>query len=385
MKIDELSEPDFIERDINKITDEMIKYYEEKTNKKLLPAHVERIIIDMIAYREHLMRLSIQKAGMQNLLHFARNEMLDYLGDLVGAARRDMNSASTIVKFYIENKLEYDVVIPANTRVSSKDGKVVFATEKNATINRGNLFELVHAASLKKGSEGNGYMPGEISSLIDGIDEIIKVENIRVTSGGSEKEDDEHYRERIRIRPESYTTAGTEGSYQYWVKTSHPEIIDVKVVSPEPCEVEIYPLIKEQNKYDKDSLENILDKIKATLNDEKRKPLGDRIRVKSAESINFRIKAEITIYNYGDVELIKNEIEKKITAYREKMREKLGMNIIRTQIITLLNSIYGICEVNLIEPVKSIEVKDNQWACLDGFDKKEGLDEYIKIIGYTDG
>ena len=67
------------------------------------------------------------------------------------------------------------------------------------------------------------------------------------------------------------------------------------------------------------------------------------------------------------------------------MRGKLGIDIIRTQIITLLNSIYGICEVNLIEPVKSIEVKDYQWACLDGFDSKEEFEENMKIIGYTDG
>ncbi|EFD1750443.1 baseplate protein, partial [Escherichia coli] len=51
-----LTEPDFIERDADKITAEMIAKYEADTGKTLYPAQAERLLIDLWAYREMLVR-----------------------------------------------------------------------------------------------------------------------------------------------------------------------------------------------------------------------------------------------------------------------------------------------------------------------------------------
>lgn len=45
-----LTEPDFIERDADKITTEMIAQYEAATGKTLYPAQAERLLIDLWAY-----------------------------------------------------------------------------------------------------------------------------------------------------------------------------------------------------------------------------------------------------------------------------------------------------------------------------------------------
>lgn len=42
-----LTEPDFIERDADKITAEMIAKYEADTGKTLYPAQAERLLIDL--------------------------------------------------------------------------------------------------------------------------------------------------------------------------------------------------------------------------------------------------------------------------------------------------------------------------------------------------
>ncbi|MEO1766800.1 baseplate assembly protein [Thiobacter aerophilum] len=69
------------------VTAELVAAYEAATGKTLYPAQVERLLIDLIAYRETLLRAAINDAARQNLVRFARAPMLDYLGELVGVAR----------------------------------------------------------------------------------------------------------------------------------------------------------------------------------------------------------------------------------------------------------------------------------------------------------
>uniref|UniRef100_A0A1A9WW60 Collar domain-containing protein n=1 Tax=Glossina brevipalpis TaxID=37001 RepID=A0A1A9WW60_9MUSC len=61
----------------------MIAWYEKVSGKTLYPAQDERLLINLIAYREALVRLAIQDTAEQNLVAFARAPMLDYLGELV--------------------------------------------------------------------------------------------------------------------------------------------------------------------------------------------------------------------------------------------------------------------------------------------------------------
>lgn len=78
---------DAVPNDPQQITAEIVAAYEAATGKTLYPAQVERLLIDLIAYRETLLRAAINDAARQNLVRFARAPMLDYLGELVGVHR----------------------------------------------------------------------------------------------------------------------------------------------------------------------------------------------------------------------------------------------------------------------------------------------------------
>lgn len=73
--------------DASAIRAEIAAAYEAATGKTLYPAQVESLLIDLIAYRETLIRAAINDTARQNLVRFARAPMLDYLGELVGVAR----------------------------------------------------------------------------------------------------------------------------------------------------------------------------------------------------------------------------------------------------------------------------------------------------------
>lgn len=85
--ISKLDDPQFIEIDADAITADIVALYEEISGKTLYPAQADRLMIDVIAYREMLIRTSINEAAKQNLLAFANGVMLDYLGDFFGVER----------------------------------------------------------------------------------------------------------------------------------------------------------------------------------------------------------------------------------------------------------------------------------------------------------
>ena len=89
MDTSKLAEPNFIDRDANKITAELVAKYEQLSGKPLYPAQADRLMIDVIAYREMLVRSAINEAAKQNLIAFANGVMLDYLGDFFGVVRLD--------------------------------------------------------------------------------------------------------------------------------------------------------------------------------------------------------------------------------------------------------------------------------------------------------
>ena len=73
--------------DPNLILADMIAAFESSAGRTLQPAQVERLLIDLYAYRESLVRNAVQYAAQQNLLAFAIFPMIDYLGGLLGVVR----------------------------------------------------------------------------------------------------------------------------------------------------------------------------------------------------------------------------------------------------------------------------------------------------------
>jgi hypothetical protein len=63
-----LADPEFVTRDPQQVIEEMIAQFETLTDRTLYPAQVERLLINLTAYRESMTREAIQDAGKQNLV-----------------------------------------------------------------------------------------------------------------------------------------------------------------------------------------------------------------------------------------------------------------------------------------------------------------------------
>ncbi|ECZ8522792.1 baseplate protein, partial [Salmonella enterica] len=163
-----IAEPDFIDRDPAQITSEMIAQYEEASGKKLYPAQAERLLIDLFAYRENLVRIAIQEAAKQNLVAYSRAPMLDYLGELVGVHRLPAQAAKTTLQFSVTQAAKSNLVIPQGTRASASDS-VMFATDEDVLLPAGSLSVAVTATCVVTGEPGNNWQPAQISALVDRV------------------------------------------------------------------------------------------------------------------------------------------------------------------------------------------------------------------------
>jgi len=109
-----------------------------------------------------------------------------------------------------------------------------FATVDDVEIPAGELSIQAHAICNQVGEIGNGWLPGQINRMVNSFPFSYSVQNVTISQGGANKEDLEPFRERIRMAPESYSTAGPYGAYEYWARTANQLIVDVKVNSPSP-------------------------------------------------------------------------------------------------------------------------------------------------------
>ncbi|AOJ71044.1 MULTISPECIES: baseplate assembly protein [Burkholderia] len=352
-----LSEPNFIDRDPQAITADIIAEYEARTGKTLYPAQVERVLIDIVAYRETLVRVGVQEAAKQNLVAFARAPMIDYLGQLVGVTRLPAQPAKTVVRFSLDAPLASSLLIAAGTRVETSDGGVSFATDADAVLAAGRTSIDVAATCDTAGALGNGWQPGQINSLVDDLGDVdVSVANTQTSANGYEEEETERLRERIQLAPEAFSTAGPRLAYVFHAKSAHQSIVDVSVIGPEmaardgrlvsvngvpPGSVRVHPLVDTGLPGD-----DILALVAQALDDEKKRPLTDFVEVRAPKPVDYAIDARLTLYKDADAGTVLAQARAAANAYRANRSAGLGRDIVPAQLTAALQ-VRGVYDVDL--------------------------------------
>lgn len=320
--------PDFLEADGDKIVAERITLYETLTGRTLQPAQVERLIIQAGAYRELLLRQSINSALQQNFVASASAPILDYLGQLVGVTRLAPAYAETTLHFQLE-PTHTGVVIPAGLRVQSKDGKATFSVLAAVIVPAGQAEADAKGIVGEAGEIGNGYAIGAVSEILDPQPFVTSAANTNATSGGAEMEADDALRLRIQLAPASFSNAGSRGAYTFFAKSANPLITDVVITNPIPGSVQLFPLIAGGVV----TPQTVLDDVFAACNDEKIRPLTDTVIVTSPDLLAYNIVVNITIFDGYDPAAIRLAVAASINAYTSQQAAKLGRDVKFSQVL----------------------------------------------------
>ena len=336
--------------------------YEQRAGKVLQPAHIERLLINTFAYREHLLRQQVNEAYRQQHPRFATGLMLDLCGDDVSTPRLQAQPALTTLRFSAVLSGLEQIAVPKGTRVNA--GQTGFVTTDAALLTAAQSSAEVAAECTETGTVGNGWSVGQINSPAGRLHPTIDVavSNTTVSAGGVEIEGDEAYRERVLLAPESFSVAGPVGAYQYWARQASPAVVDVHVANdtdgggqPIGGRVAVTVLAK-------DGLPNaeLIGKIQAALSAEKRRPLCDTVVVKAPTAVDYTLDAELTLFTGTDARTAKAAAEQAWAVYEAARRSRLGLDIVPLDIQTALKvaGVYNVVLHNLPLTV----VKPDQWA-----------------------
>ncbi len=318
--------------------DEMVQNYEKKyqelTGKevKLAPAQPERLILYAAAVMLYQGLQCVDRGGKNGLLKYSKGEYLDNLAAFKRTSRNPASAARTILKFTLSKKQDFNVVIPAGTRAAVDD--LFFATTEEMTIEAGQEMVEVPAVCLTDGEIGNGYGPGRITTLVDPINYVQRMENTTETSGGADEETDDALAERIYLAPSGYSTAGPEDAYRYWMQTYSAAVKDCFITSENPGEVDIYVMLQDGQIPDSEQLKEMQD----YLEEGSRKPLTDKVVVKAPAVKEYEI--DVTYYiedsDRGNETVIQKQVEEACERYQEWQGEVIGRDLNPSQLTYLL-------------------------------------------------
>lgn len=314
---------------LENVQNEMISDYLEKykeltgSEKDLSEADPDVSILYAAALQLYQLYAYVDFMGKQNFLKYATGDYLENLGALKGVTRSNGAAAKVTIKFVAEKDM--DVTIPAGTMVTAGDD-VYFYTQEAKTIKKGEESIEIIATCDRIGTIADKYEVGIIKQLVNSIPFVSAVANIEKPHGGQEKEDDESLAEKIYYAPEGYSTAGSEGSYKYWVKEADSTIVEVQVTTPEPAKVNI--------RYLKDNGEiptqTECQGVKEYLTRERDKvPTTDYITVEPPDVVQYSINLVYYI-NKSDInkeKTIQEAVEEAVVYYELWQKSKIGRDI----------------------------------------------------------
>ncbi|ADJ61737.1 phage tail protein [Herbaspirillum seropedicae] len=366
----DLPEPQFILRDPEGLTRELVRQFEALTGKTLYPAQVERLLVNVIAYRESLVREAIQDAAKLNLVRYSRAPVLDYLGENIGVTRLPAARAGCRLRFRFDPPPATAQTLEAGVVVQG--GAVQFATCAEQRVAAGARSIEVQALCLEAGGQGNGFLPGQINTLVSptGALAVAEVSNLDTTQGGAEEEDDEHLRQRIVLAPEQFSNAASVGAYRYHVLSSHPDVIDVAVLGAQmevrngqlvstngipPGVVLLHPLTRQGLPG-----EQVKAAVLAACNADKVRPLTDHVQVRDPQPVDFALRAELTLYTSADAAATLQRAQEAAEALRDRLQSRLGSDVVCSQLVQALH-VAGVYSVKLLAPTTDLVLGPAQW------------------------
>lgn len=287
-----MAEIEFMDISASAIVERLVMGVEANIGEPLYPGDERRLFLEALAPVIVQIINEANDACKQRLLRYARNGVLDALGERMQVPRLEAAPARTTLRFSLATARQTSTFIPQGTR-ATPDGTVYFATTAAVSIPAGSLYVDVSAQCTEGGAANNGFGIGSIQTLVDLIPYIAGVTNTDETHGGDDGEPqdsggegDERYRERIRLAPAKLSTAGPEESYRYHALAASPLITDVNPINDhEAGTVELIVTTGAD-----DPSEDVLKAVEAAVNASTVRPLNDKVIVKGPTRVSYDIE-----------------------------------------------------------------------------------------------
>ncbi|EMD4248779.1 baseplate assembly protein [Salmonella enterica] len=200
---------------------------------------------------------------------------------------------------------------------------------------------------------------------------VVPADNDAVPPVAAVMEDDEALRQRIPAAFEGLSVAGPTGAYEFHARSADGRVADASATSPAPAEVVLTVLSREG---DGTAVKDLLDVVEKALNSESVHPVADRLTVRSAEIIPYRVEATIFLYPGPEAEPVMAAAKASLQKYIAS-QTRLGRDIRRSAIYAALH-VEGVQRVELTSPLEDVVLDKTQAAfCIEWRVTNGGTDE----------
>lgn len=153
-------------------------------------------------------------------------------------------------------------------------------------------------------------------------------------------ESDDDLRTRAHEALDGISTAGAMKSYEFHARSADGLVADATAISPSPACVTVTILSREG---DGTASQELINKVSQALNDERVRPVADRLTVQSAGIVRYEIDAVLYLLPGPEATKILAAARQRVQLYTEQQR-RLGRDI-------NLSAIYAACHVEGVQRV----------------------------------
>ena len=321
-------------------------------------------------------KAELAQIKLQNILRIAFPQTsygiyLEYLGECKGVFKNKATKAIGVIKIKGKPGTIIEKRKIAGTPATNEKEGIEFEFTESKTIDSSGI-TYVKAKCLKEGNTGN-VLPNTITVLIPHINGIESITNEEAFKGGTEIEDEEHYRERVVKAEQEEQLSGADTDYIRWAKEVSGVGYAYVPKREEANPVRILILDKNGQPATKELIADVQNYIAPIVPEGENRggkaPVGAIVIVDTPSILNINIKANFEFEEGVDSENVLNTLKEKINTYLTKI--KTGGTIVFKAIDSIIGSII----------VNGEGIKDYSGLTLNGNTINIKLTDQVAIVG----
>lgn len=304
----------YLSYDSEEIWDAMIDAYINAGGDVLYPGDEKEMLLRGVQEIIAQSFAGIDNALRMDTLRYAVRDYLDIYGEKRNCYRIAAQEATARVRLTFLDSGE-GKTIPAGTLLTA-DGMILYRLMEDVTQTGYAGTEDVLIYCDTPGNIGNGLLAGTEMQFLSPETGVSNITVLEDASGGQDREDDEAYRERIRVFGLSTVTTGPASQYESAAMAVTSEIIDAKAVNQGAGMVRVYLLLNDES-----GSAAIISNVANALNPEDKRPLTDSVSVALATRKTYTIHAQ---YIAGTGTNVSAGVRDAIDKYQEWQDRKIG-------------------------------------------------------------
>jgi len=329
LELKNLPEINFVTMTLDEVIDKNVKRLEqialEVTGEAIIlyPGHKWRVMVHMLSLIEHQQLININEKAKNNLLRYSDLDMTKHIGARTNTFLIEASKSETMIEVILSKVFEVDYLISAGTLFTSGNN-VYFENLEDIIFLPGETSKTFKCLCVSPGTIGNDFLIGQIDKSASNLPFVSSIKNTVKSFGGADEEELDNFKERIRLSPSTYNTAGSDAAYIAMAKNYSAEVSDVYVYSSAAETVDVIFLMASGIP----SAEDIAG-MTEYLSDKSRRPLNDKVQCAAPSVSNYTIS--YTYYIASKDSLAESEIKLKVQtaveAYKAWQRGAIGRNI----------------------------------------------------------